>query len=84
MCFSPNVVYCVGVRMNEELLKYLSPDDRVDFEERAGILQFDAGMDRLAAETMAYKMVMKKHGVTSAKPAQARPAKKPYTKFKSK
>lgn len=66
--------------MNEELLKYLSPDDRADFEERAGILEFDARMDRVAAETMAYKMVMKKHGVTSA--ATTRPAKKPYTKFK--
>lgn len=35
----------------------MSDDEREAYEERAGILEFDAGMSRQDAEKMAAKMV---------------------------
>lgn len=36
----------------------MTDDQREAYEERAGILEFDAGMTRADAEKMAAKMVM--------------------------
>ncbi len=37
----------------------LTPDQRDDYEERAAILQYDAGYKRGTAELLAWKEVMK-------------------------
>lgn len=40
----------------------MTDDQREAYEERAGILEFDAGMSRAAAEKMAAKMVAEEDG----------------------
>ena len=44
-----------------DLLNRLDPDCREAFEERAGIMQFDAGLDRAHAETLALLDLIHRH-----------------------
>ena len=50
--------------MNEifiELLTHLSADQRMDFEERAGIMEYDGGLTRDHAECLALLYLLKKY-----------------------
>ncbi len=44
-----------------ELIEKLSPDLRESFEERAGILEFDAGVRQCHAECLALLMILSRH-----------------------
>lgn len=44
-----------------ELVELLGADLREDFEERAGIVEFDAGLPRAHAECFALLIVMQRH-----------------------
>ena len=44
-----------------ELVAGLDPDQREQFEERAGIVQFDAGLPRAHAEALAMLDVLRRH-----------------------
>ena len=46
----------------EEMLTSLDDSQREFYEERAGILQFDAHLDRLHAETLALLEVVNRDG----------------------
>jgi hypothetical protein len=45
----------------EELLKRLNEDQREEFEERAGIMQYDGGLTRDHAECLAMLYLLKKY-----------------------
>ncbi len=48
--------------MNEifiELLTHLSADQRMDFEERAGIMEYDGGLTRDHAECLALLCIIR-------------------------
>lgn len=49
-----------------EMLAALNEQQREAFEERAAILQFDAGLDRQLAEALALLEVIRLHGWPSA------------------
>lgn len=52
-----------------EMLSSLDESQREFYEERAGILEFDAGLDRPLAETLALLEVVRLHGwPTKCKP----------------
>lgn len=44
-----------------DLLERLDADCREAFEERAGVMEFDAGLDRAHAETLALLDVIRRH-----------------------
>lgn len=45
-----------------DLLAGLDEHQHEQFEERAGILEFDAGLDRTYAETLALLEIIRLHG----------------------
>ncbi|MFZ2972566.1 MAG: hypothetical protein WA049_07985 [Ferribacterium limneticum] len=45
-----------------DLLACLDEAQREQFEERAGILEFDAGNDRQLAEALALLEIIRRHG----------------------
>jgi hypothetical protein len=45
-----------------DLLTGLDESQHEHFEERAGILEFDAGLDRQLAETLALLEIVRLHG----------------------
>lgn len=45
-----------------ELLSGLDEDMQERFQERAGILEFDAGLDRSLAEALALLEIIRMHG----------------------
>ncbi len=45
-----------------DLLACLDDAQREQFEERAGILEFDAGLDRQLAEALALLEIVRLHG----------------------
>lgn len=45
----------------QEWLQLLSADQREEFEERAGIIQYDSGTPRSEAEALALLCVLKRH-----------------------
>lgn len=47
-----------------EMLNKLPPDALEDWDERAGILQYDAGFDRLHSECLALLLVISKYKLT--------------------
>lgn len=63
--------------MVADLVERLSPDLREDFEERAGIIEYDAGLPRAHAESLALVSVLSRHpsavsGVTALRVPTAR------------
>lgn len=46
----------------------MTPDEREFFEERAAVLEYDAGMTRLAAETFALELTARRFGVANSTP----------------
>lgn len=46
----------------EEMSAYLNATQRECFEERAGILQFDAGLDRGIAEALSLLEIVRRYG----------------------
>lgn len=44
-------------------IQKLPPDDRVDVEERAAILEYDGGMTKIEAERYALKLYQKEQAI---------------------
>lgn len=55
----------------EEMLLFLDDSQREFYEERAGILQFDAHLDRLHAEALALLEVVNRDGWPPARQRKA-------------
>lgn len=54
-----------GSRVNlAALVARLSPEERVDFEERAGVREYDGGFTRAEAERLAWEDLEKRRGAT--------------------
>lgn len=45
-----------------EALASLSEDEQMDFEERAGIMEYDGGLSRAEAERGALEIILKERG----------------------
>ena len=41
--------------------KYFNEDQRFEFEERAAIMEYEGGLERMKAETAAYEIIIKQN-----------------------
>jgi Trp operon repressor len=47
-------------QQKNDILSMLSDDERMDFEERAGIMEYDGGLTRVEAERRALERILER------------------------
>ena len=52
----------IKAKSSRDGLNTLSPEELESFEERSGIIEFDAGLNQIPAEEMALKLILEQRG----------------------